>query len=276
VLCDLEGKSRKEVAKQLGLAEGTVASRLVRGRAILAKRLARYGLAVTCVALEAVLAQKASGEVPATLMTFTIKSLNLVATGQADNAAISVDVIHLTEKVVKTMYLSKLKTTIAVLLATMIALAGAAGVGLHAQGYNQAQPAKKDQPPSKEEKQPPQKADAVVPKALLKAKLEAAQEAYKGAWQNSGEVKRSGDIILLVGTPEGAYIWSVRWLNAQLEMTDKQDDRISAMEEHINRMKDVKKRVDNMTPGLIPAMNAEAAKWYLAEAEIWLAKEKAK
>ena len=30
VLCDLEGKTRKEVAGQIGLAEGTVASRLAR------------------------------------------------------------------------------------------------------------------------------------------------------------------------------------------------------------------------------------------------------
>jgi RNA polymerase sigma factor (sigma-70 family) len=43
VLCDLEGKTRRETARQLGWAEGTVASRLARGRSILAKRLARRG-----------------------------------------------------------------------------------------------------------------------------------------------------------------------------------------------------------------------------------------
>src|SRR5205814_2209740 len=47
VLSDLEGKTRKEVARQLGWPEGTVASRLARGRARLAKRLARYGLALS-------------------------------------------------------------------------------------------------------------------------------------------------------------------------------------------------------------------------------------
>jgi RNA polymerase sigma factor (sigma-70 family) len=36
LLCDLEGKTRKEAARQLGLAEGTVASRLARARAMLA------------------------------------------------------------------------------------------------------------------------------------------------------------------------------------------------------------------------------------------------
>src|SRR6516164_5123098 len=41
VLCDLEGNTRHEAAKRLGWPEGTVASRLVRGRAFLAKRLIR-------------------------------------------------------------------------------------------------------------------------------------------------------------------------------------------------------------------------------------------
>ena len=39
VLCDLEGKTQKQAAEQLGCPEGTLASRVVRGRALLAKRL---------------------------------------------------------------------------------------------------------------------------------------------------------------------------------------------------------------------------------------------
>src|SRR5262245_16948450 len=60
VLCDLEGKTRKEAARQLGVPDGTLAARLARGRVMLAKRLARHGLAVSGGALAAMLAQNAA------------------------------------------------------------------------------------------------------------------------------------------------------------------------------------------------------------------------
>src|SRR5262249_34379958 len=47
VLSDLDGKGRREVAAQLGCPEGTVASRLARARAMLAKRLTQRGVTLT-------------------------------------------------------------------------------------------------------------------------------------------------------------------------------------------------------------------------------------
>ena len=43
-LCDVDGRPRAEVARLLGIPEGTLSSRLAEGRKILARRLARYGL----------------------------------------------------------------------------------------------------------------------------------------------------------------------------------------------------------------------------------------
>src|SRR3984957_6413205 len=73
VLCDLEGKTRKEVAGQLGCAEGTVASRLARARIMLAKRLTQQGVALSGAVLAAVLAQQAaSASVPNSVIDSTI------------------------------------------------------------------------------------------------------------------------------------------------------------------------------------------------------------
>jgi RNA polymerase sigma factor (sigma-70 family) len=47
VLCDLEGKTRKKVAQQLNLPDGTVASRLASARRMLAKRLSRRGFMIS-------------------------------------------------------------------------------------------------------------------------------------------------------------------------------------------------------------------------------------
>ena len=46
VLCDLEGRTRREAARLLRLPEGTLSSRLARARALLGRRLGRRGAAL--------------------------------------------------------------------------------------------------------------------------------------------------------------------------------------------------------------------------------------
>src|SRR6516164_5799813 len=46
VLCDLEGKTRKEAARQIGVPDGTIAGWLARARVMLAKRLTQRGVAL--------------------------------------------------------------------------------------------------------------------------------------------------------------------------------------------------------------------------------------
>ena len=124
VLCDLEGLTRKEAAKRLGCPEGTVAGRLGRARAKLARRLARRGVAVPGGALTAVLAAKsASAGAPAALMYSTIKAAASVAAGRVASAAVSAGAAELTRGVLNTMMLSKFKVPAAVLLLLAAGLA---------------------------------------------------------------------------------------------------------------------------------------------------------
>ena len=74
VLSDLEGRSRRDVAAHLGCPEGTVASRLVRARAMLAKRLTQRGVALSGAL---VLSQNVVSAVPASLVSSTIKAASL-------------------------------------------------------------------------------------------------------------------------------------------------------------------------------------------------------
>jgi len=140
VLCDLEGKTRKEAAQQLGVPEGTVAGQLARARAMLAKRMARHGLAVSSGALTAVLSQEAaSAGVPTSLVFSTIKAASLVAAGTAATGAVSVKVATLVEGVMKAMLLTKLKKGMAVTAALIVAL----GIGAGLLGYAKEKPTSK-------------------------------------------------------------------------------------------------------------------------------------
>jgi RNA polymerase sigma factor (sigma-70 family) len=117
VLCDLEGKTRKEAARQLGVPEGTVAARLARGRVMLANGLARHGLSVSGGTLADVLAQHAAlAEVPTSLVSSTIQAASLVAAGSAAGV-VPAKVAALVEGVLKTMVLTKVHIVTAALLA---------------------------------------------------------------------------------------------------------------------------------------------------------------
>jgi RNA polymerase sigma factor (sigma-70 family) len=112
VLCDLEGRPRKQVARQFAIPEGTLSSRLTTARRLLAKRLARYGLAVSGGAVAA-LAGKASAAVSAALVVSTVTVGLRVAAGQAVPVTVPVS---LSKEVVKTMFLAKLKLAVGALL----------------------------------------------------------------------------------------------------------------------------------------------------------------
>jgi RNA polymerase sigma factor (sigma-70 family) len=125
VLCDLEGKTKREAAWQLGLPEGTVASRVARARTMLAKRLAAKGVGLSSGALAMALSAEAvSAGVPPAVLSATIKAVTRVAAGQAALDLVSAQVVALSEGVVQAMFVTKLKIATAVLFLILVFGAG--------------------------------------------------------------------------------------------------------------------------------------------------------
>ena len=128
VLCYLEGKTRAEAARQLSCSLGTLKLRLSQGREILRQRLTRRGLTLSAVLAAVGFSQNVTAAVPAALLITTAKAAVHCAAGSAA-AEVSATVVALTEGVLKSIILSKLK--IAALLVLTASLVGM-GAGLMA------------------------------------------------------------------------------------------------------------------------------------------------
>ena len=160
ILCDLEGKTGKEAARQLGWPEGTVSGRLSRGRAMLAKRLKNRGIEMSCATILA--QQTTSAVVPASLVISTAKAAAIVAAGTAAAGVVSVKVVSLMEGVLKTMLIAKLKTGGAALF--VLAAIGVAGSqAFHAASSPGQEPPKQAQSANEQKSSDKSQAAAVAP-----------------------------------------------------------------------------------------------------------------
>ena len=109
--------------------------------------------------------------------------------------------------------------------------------------------------------------DANVSPALLKARLDAARKTYEWLAKNYIESRPPlGELL---------YRWSCRWLDAEREMSGRQEDRIAAYRAHLRRMRDLERVArDRFRNRFVPVEEDTAAQFYRAEAEIWLERAK--
>jgi RNA polymerase sigma factor (sigma-70 family) len=129
VLCYMEGKTRDEAARQLGLSLGTLKLRLSQGREILRNRLTKRGLTLSGILTAVGLSQET---VPAALVTSTGRAALSFAAGSTSGVA-----AHLADALLKSMLLSKLKIPAALTLAVSLL---SVGVGLIARQVQVQQP----------------------------------------------------------------------------------------------------------------------------------------
>jgi serpin B len=207
VLCELEGKTVREAARQLGCPEGTVGSRLARARALLARQLARHGLAVTGGTLAAVLSQKAAtASVPMAVLSSTVRAVTRVAAGPAAPGLISAPVSALTNEVLKSMLLTKLKMAAALLLVAA-ALCGAAWCAHTSQAAEPAAQQERDR--ARQAGDPPLQGLAVRPQV-------PAEHTARVAKDNTAFAL---DLYARLRSQEGNLFYSPLSMSAALGMT---------------------------------------------------------
>jgi RNA polymerase sigma factor (sigma-70 family) len=251
VLCDLEGNTRRETAARLGWPEGTVAGRLALGREMLARRLARLGLAVPCGVLATALSgQEAGAAAPAGLFDLTIQA--------AASGTFPPEATALANGVIRAMSATKLMPLAAVALIFL-------GGSLTLRGQLGEQPKDPAGPA-------PAAANAVdpppprVPKDLLEKRVDAARKVY----QQSADRLKSGQ-----GLPSEMFGWSERWLDAELALAAKPADRTKALQDHLDRTREVERIMVEFAKmvGQGRQAYADAATYYRLEAEIRLYRE---
>ena len=131
ILCDLEGLGHQEAALRLGWPIGTVSGRLSRARALLARRLTRWGLVLSAGSLVLALGDEAaSAGVPVPLLRRTIEAAIPSSTRPAVAAgAISGHAAALSNRILGGMMMTKLIATAGACLAGGVLLLG--GVAGH-------------------------------------------------------------------------------------------------------------------------------------------------
>jgi RNA polymerase sigma factor (sigma-70 family) len=202
VLCDLEGNTRKEAARQLGWPEGSVSSRLARARAILARRLTRRGVTLSAAALTELISVKAASAcVPGALVVATVKAASLLTAGHMEpTGLISTRVVALADQVSRIMFITKLKGITGVLLVIGMAI-GVPCIGLVLLNHR---PAVGHEAKKASQARAVQRSALSAPQPKLRATLE-------GGERDGTAVAISGDGKMLAseGEDETVKLWEV-------------------------------------------------------------------
>jgi RNA polymerase sigma factor (sigma-70 family) len=163
VLCYLQGRTRDEVARQLGWSLRTLQRRLEQGRALLHARLTRRGLALSALLLSTLLAAPPASALPAKLVTATVRAARAFPTVSAELAGPTAGRAEaLARELLRTMYATRLKIATSLVMGlTLLAAGMGALVPRSSTAQSTETPAQPEKQPASRVQKPP--APAVSP-----------------------------------------------------------------------------------------------------------------
>ena len=111
-----------------------------------------------------------------------------------------------------------------------------------------------------------------------RARADAARRVYESLWNPSSQKTLDGKSLQGSSVNlDRAYLWSRRWMEAEEQASDKTEDRIAAVQAHVDRMRKLQSYV-KAQQDLQSATPADVAaqQYYLLEAERALTQAKGK
>lgn len=219
-LCYVVGRTTDEAAARLGWAKGTVLTRLAWARKRLRSRLTQRGVTLAVGSLAAALGRPALG-VSSELVFTTVRAAVAVAAGDVIAGVVSARTVSLTEGVVRTMALNKLKWIAAAAL-LVVALTGV-GIGRWTADTLNAEPAdKKKKAAAKEPDEPTAAPGALIGAGVGRADAAPAQVAPA---DEPPVGKKSREFV--VTGPAGTWIRELSMNGASMRFTMHfQEDRM--------------------------------------------------
>jgi len=158
ILCDLQGRSHMEAARELGVPHGSVSRQLERGRDLLRRRLQGKGLTLGTGTLAALLADRVRAAASGPLVDRMAEAAALSSSGAAlPTGLISTQAVSLSQGVLQAMWLHKIKLVALSAVACGLLLGG---VGLFGMALANPGPQPQGQAPRDPIAEPIQKNDA--------------------------------------------------------------------------------------------------------------------
>jgi RNA polymerase sigma factor (sigma-70 family) len=192
VLCDLEGRTQEQAARQLACPVGTVKSRLARGRERLRECLRRRGFSASVASLAPGLDPRTAPAVPpAAWADATIRTAVQLAAGRPLGAAVAPQVLALIKDVSRGLCMKSMKTT---MLAVLTLGSLAAGVAGFAWGGLREPADERESPPPVQAARP----------AELVEELPTAERARDV--DNAPDIRGDWEVLYVTGTVAGKRV----------------------------------------------------------------------